>query len=142
MSVTKLCRTCGLTLPGDAFYRSKKGCHLGLANRCKRCQREYHRVWSLRNRDRVQAAHRKYRETDWFHEVRQRYQRTSPIYKEHQRIYQSRQISVVSRGYAAHLLGISIAEVTPEILAMKQVQVEVKRMALLLKQALKQRGSK
>lgn len=49
------CATCLKSLSDDQFYKSPR-------YRCKPCHRAYVRAWQQRNKERVNAANRRYRE--------------------------------------------------------------------------------
>lgn len=123
---TKDCSKCRLALPLSSFDKNR-ATKDGLQYRCRSCRledRRENRHWSNGNKDRI----REYQKL-----AAQRYRAAGyPGRKEHR----AKNRADGGPEYAAKLLNMRVTEAGPELLKLKQQQIQVKRMAKAARKAI------
>ena len=69
MDAIKLCRTCGLTLPGTEFHK-RKDTASGLSPKCKKCNKAKTYLWREKNRSKWNAYSKAKASTEHYKKVR------------------------------------------------------------------------
>lgn len=145
LPIMRTCTKCSETKPPDAFrkwHRVCKDCCDAYVKSWKKANpekaRAYEHAWRKANPEKMRASDKSWREVNREREnARQRaWVKANP---EKTRARDAKQRAELTPPYVAYLLGIPVAQLTPELLELKRQQIETHRLAKQVKTHLKER---
>ena len=129
----KTCTKCGEVKALDAFHQSKPGKR---HPHCAACALAYAAAYRKANPEKLKAKAKAIRKAnlETYRANGAAYRKANP---EKKAAIAARSIAEMRPSYIGVLLGIHVSALTPELIALKREQLEIRRLARQLKQATK-----